>query len=41
MLHFGSHVYIIRGVRRAINSTEEFSDRVTVKSKPALDRKWE
>ena len=38
MLHFGSQIlkefYIARGVRRALNNTEEFSARVTVKSKP-------
>ena len=30
--------HIVEGVRRAINSTEEFSGRVAVKSKP--DRKF-
>ena len=38
MLHFESQIlkefYIDRGVRRVINSTEEFSGTVTVKSKP-------
>ena len=38
MLHFENLMlktfYIIRGVRRTISSTEKFSGRVTVKSKP-------
>ena len=37
MLHFGSQIlkefYIVRGVRRAINNTEKFNGKVTVKSK--------
>ena len=38
VLHFGRQILkefcIVRGVRRAINSAEVFSGRVTVKSKP-------